>query len=344
MSMKEWMEMDIDQLELLEVTDIEKARVKHNVLKKRRKAPIWRNIAVAAVIIVGASTATSFAFPSFASQIPFMDNVISFLNGAERDYKDFETFSSDIGLAQTSNGITVMIDNAVYDGTNVTVSFAIESDYNFDGHLDVRAPNWFYVREATGGSGGGFKFTKISDNRYVGITTFTPAFKDDQPPERIEVTWEPGSFYSQSNDLEVKGDWSFAFSLNRVKGDIQIVNQTVQKEDVSFTLHSVEFTDISTVIRYEQEVPDVLLEEWVSVTPVFQVTDNLGNVYMDGTSGPGETTDDYKTFKGTSNFGTIKEGASKLFIQPIQIASLTSGKGHKKIELQPIVIDLKKYE
>ncbi|MCJ8007086.1 hypothetical protein ACFFF5_06230 [Lederbergia wuyishanensis] len=60
MSMKEWMDLDIDNLELLEVTDIEKARVKQHVLKKRKKSPVWRNIAVASVILIG----TGFTFGS----------------------------------------------------------------------------------------------------------------------------------------------------------------------------------------------------------------------------------------------------------------------------------------
>ncbi|WP_246942446.1 DUF4179 domain-containing protein [Bacillus pinisoli] len=341
MSMKEWIDMDIDQLELLDVTDVEKARVKQHVLKKREKAPIWRNMAVAAVIIVGTSTATGFAFPSLASQIPFMDNVIHFFNDAERDYKDFETFSTDVGLAQTSNGMTIMIDNAVYDGTNITVSFAIETEHDFNDDLDVRAVNWFNIVGATG-SGGTSKISKISDNRYVGVTSFTPHFKESQHPEVIEVTWEPEAFYSLSNDVEVEGDWSFAFSLNRLEGDLQLVNETVQQEGVSFTLQSIEFTDVSTVISYEQIVSDELLEKWPSVTPVFYIKDDLGHVYMDGLGGGGKSPDNGKTFYGTTDFGTIQEGASQLIIQPVEIASLMSGKGHIEIELEPIVIDLDK--
>ena len=194
MSMKEWIDMDIDQLELLDVTDLEKARVKQHVLKKRKKAPIWRNIAVAAVIIVGASIATGFAFPSLASQIPFMDNVINYFNDEEQHYKNFEAFSTDIGLAQTSNGITVMIDNAVYDGTNITVSFAIETDHAFGENLDTLAPNWFDVKGSSG-SGGTGKITKISDTRYVGLSTLTPHFKDDIYPETVQVTWSPTSIF-----------------------------------------------------------------------------------------------------------------------------------------------------
>ncbi|WP_155273194.1 hypothetical protein [Lysinibacillus sphaericus] len=63
---------------------------------------------------------------------------------------------------------------------------------------------------------------------------------------------------------------------------------------------------------------------------------------MNGTSGGGTSPDNGRTFKGSSDFGTIQEGASKLIIQPVQIASLNFGKGHTKIELEPIGIDLEK--
>lgn len=303
--------------------------------RKRLKKPL-----VAALVILGLTT-TSIAFPSIASQVPFIDNVISFFYDEEQLYKGFEEFSTNIGLVQTSNGITVMIDNAVYDGTNITVSFALETEHDFDDAMGVRAPNWFDVVGASG-VGGSHKITKISDNRYVGLSTFTPDFKDGTYPETIKVTWEPEAFNSLSNDLEVEGEWSFAFSLNRLEGDIELVNETVQNENVNFTLKSIEFTDVSTVISYEQLVSEELLKEWESVTPVFRITDDLGKVYMNGIGGAGTSTDNGRTFRGTTDFGTIQEGASKLTIQPIQIASLNYGKGHTEIELDPIVIDLKK--
>ncbi|HZG74140.1 MAG TPA: DUF4179 domain-containing protein [Chondromyces sp.] len=311
-------------------------KAKADQQKRRFKNPL-----VAAVILGLSITSVSFAFPSIAAQIPFMDNVISFFNEEERDYKNFETFSTDIGLAQTSNGTTVMIDNAVYDGTNITILYAIETKQEVEQEVEIRAMNWFDVVGASG-MGGGEKITKISDNRYVGLASFTPHFEDEMYPETIEVTWNPEAFKSLSKDLEVEGDWSFAFSLNRLEGDIELLNEIVQNENVNFTLKSIEFTDVSTVISYEQVVSDELLKEWQSVTPVFQITDDLGNVYMNGTGGGGMSSDNGKTFKGTSDFGTIQEGASKLIIQPIQIASLNYGKGHIEIELEPIVIDLKK--
>lgn len=296
----------------------------------------------AAVLILGVSTTSvAFAYPSIASQIPFMDNVISFFSDEERDYKNFENFSTDVGLAQTSNGTTVMIDNAVYDGTNITILFAVETEENEEQEVEIYAKNWFDVVD-TIGMRGSEKITKISDNRYVGLATFTPHFKSEEYPDSVEVTWEPETINGISSDLEIKGDWSFSFSLNRLEGDIELVNKTVQNEDVNFTLKSIEFTDVSTVISYEQLVSEEILKEWESVTPVFRITDDLGNIYMDETGGGGTSTDNGKKFKGATDFGSIKEGASELIIQPIQIASLNNGKGHSEIELEPIVINLKK--
>ena len=89
-------------------------------------------------------------------------------------------------------------------------------------------------------------------------------------------------------------------------------------------------------------VTDELLKKWPSVTPVFYVTDDLGHVYMNGEGGSGKSPDSGKTFKGTTDIGAIQEGASQLIIQPVEIASLMNGKGHIEIELEPIVVDLKK--
>lgn len=339
MSLKKWMDLDIDNLDLLEVTDTEKARVKQHILKKRKKAPIWRNIAVASIVLLGATVTTGFAFPSFASQIPFMDNIIGYFTDDER-FSNFETFSTDVGLVETSNGITVMIENAVYDGTNITVSYAIETEHPFGDNLGSLSHHWFDVKESIGGSGSG-EMKKITDTRYVGVSTITPHFKNDVNPETVQVTWEPTTF-SNVEGVEVTGDWSFAFSLERLEGNLELLNETVQNEDVIFILQSVEYTPVSTIISYEQVVTDELLKSWESVTPVFRVTDDLGHVYLDELGGGGMSHDNGKTFKGTTEFGTIQEGASQLIIQPIEIASLNYGKGHIEIELDPIVIDLKK--
>ncbi|WP_187118868.1 DUF4179 domain-containing protein [Bacillus marasmi] len=307
--------------------------------KEEQQKKKFINPFVAAIILGFTAITVTFAFPTIASQIPFMDHVVRYFIDEEKDLENFETFSTDVSLAQTSNGTTVMIDKAVYDGTNITISYALETEQEIKSEMEIRARNWFDVVGASG-MGGTEKITKISNNRYVGLASFTPHFSEY--PDTVEITWTPEAFSSLSNDFEIEGDWSFGFSLKRLEGDIELLNKTVQNKDITFMLQTIEFTDVSTVISYEQEVTEELFKMWESVTPVFHIKDDLGNVYMDGTGGGGMSPDNGRTFKGTSDFGKIQDGASKLIILPIQIASLNNGKGHTKIELEPIIIELKK--
>ena len=341
MSMKDWMELDIDNLETEPVTELEKQRVKQHVLKKRKKTPFWKSLGAAAVILISATTVTTFAFPSVASQIPFMNNVMSFFDDDYGQYTNFELFSDDLGLVDSDNGISILIDHAVYDGTNIIVSYALETEKNLGKSIGVSGGNWFDVKDAIG-MGGSDYIIQIDDTHYVGKAEFKPTFKTGVNPETIEVSWKPKAFYNYETSLEVKGDWSFNFSLHRVDGTVVAVNETVENEQVSLTLNSIEFTDVSTVLAYTQFASEDLRKDWLSVTPTLKVKDDLGNIYVDGLGGGGTTSDDFITFTGTTSFGAIKEGATRLFVEPTVIASLENGRGHEKIQLDAIVIELTK--
>src|SRR5690606_25435513 len=131
----------------------------------RKKPSPLRFIALSLIFMLGLTIVTTFAFPAFAAQIPFMKNVINYFVGDNNTYKDFEVYSTDIGHVQSSNGITVMIDQAVYDGTNITVSYAIETSEDLE--ADIKAKNPMHVAGAIGGSGR-LKLTKVSETRFVG--------------------------------------------------------------------------------------------------------------------------------------------------------------------------------
>ncbi|MGN7479590.1 DUF4179 domain-containing protein [Solibacillus silvestris] len=341
MNIKEWMELDIDRLETEPVTKLEKQRVKQHVLKKYKKASLWKSIGAAAVILVSATALTAFAFPSVASQIPFMNNVMSYFDDDYGQYTNFELFSDDLGLVDSDNGISILIDHAVYDGTNIIVSYALETEENLGESIMMSGGNWFDVRGANG-LGGSDRIIQIDDTHYVGLAQFTPTFKDGIFPEEIEVTWKPKAFQNYETDIVAQGDWSFNFSLNRIDGTVIALDETAENEQVRITLNSIEFTDVSTVLSYKQFASEELRKDWPSVTPVFTVKDDLGNVYVDGLGGGGTTSDDFVTFTGTTSFGAIKEGATKLFIEPTAIASLEYGRGHEEISLDAIVIDLAK--
>ena len=341
-SYKDWAHLDIESIEPVEVSAFEKEKVKRHVLKKRplKKSALWRNVAIAAVLTVGGTAAMSFAVPSIASQIPFMKNVISYFQEENR-YTHFAEFSTELGLVQTSNGVTVMIENAVYDGTSLTVAFAIETDKNYGEQIHFSGGSWFDVKGAIGMSGSS-TIEQISDTHYVGIETITSSFKKgEESPETIHVTWNPEALGNLTSDTLVEGDWSFEFALTRINGETKLVNEPTVKDGITFILQSIEQTDVSTVIQYEQTIEQAVAEKWPSVTPMFVITDDLGNVYVDHEGGGGVAYDNGITFTGTTTFDTIHENATELIIQPIAILSSLSGTGSEELPMDPIVVDLK---
>lgn len=97
------MSLNIDNLELQKVTDIEKARVKQHVLKKRKKAPIRRNIAVASVMIIG----TAFTFGTYIADAA--ETLINQLFGSRENLtqaypdvnkEEFDIFEQGLAIAQ----------------------------------------------------------------------------------------------------------------------------------------------------------------------------------------------------------------------------------------------------
>ncbi|MGM9950555.1 MAG: DUF5643 domain-containing protein, partial [Lysinibacillus sp.] len=166
--------------------------------------------------------------------------------------------------------------------------------------------------------------------------------KKESAPETVHVTWKPTAFENEAGETVIEGDWSFEFSLSRIDGDVQLVNEAVSKEGVTLRLQSIERTDISTVLQFEQTIDEAVAEKWPDVSPVFEITDDLGNAYPRSRGGGGISHDSGITYKWTITTGTIHEDATKLIIQPTTILSLMYGKGHEELPMDPIEVQLGK--
>ncbi|MFS0556265.1 DUF4179 domain-containing protein [Brevibacillus sp. 179-C9.3 HS] len=334
---KEWINIDVDQIKPLEVTDLEKARMKQRILgTKKQKAtlPFLRN-AAAAVIITGASlAAVSFAVPSLASQIPFMQGILSYFD-KEQDhfYGQYEKYASVIKQTQSSNGITMMIENAVYDGTSITIAYALETDKNVGEH--PRFDQYMDIPSASGLTGS-TDIKKISDTKYAGLVRVSPTLQKDM--DNIQVAWSPGSFTNDKTGEVFAGDWHFTFALPKMNSDIQLVNQSVSAKGVTLVINEIRTTDVSTIIHYKQIVDPSILEKWNSITPTLKVKDDLGNEYH--VEGNGGVSDHSENYQWSATIRKVDEKATKLYIQPTIIFSLGEGKGHEEHKLESIEIPL----
>lgn len=336
----EWSALDIERIEPMEVTDVEKARMKKRVIGNQRGKSvrsIWRNVAAAA-IITGTSVATlGIAFPGVAAEIPFMQGIFSYFETDEDNfYAEYGDHATAVGQVQTSNGVTVMIENAVYDGDSITIAYALETEKELG-----KAPYFSFgqslnVRDSVGLTGES-EIHQISDTRYAGVVRLSPIF--EKQPDTVQVQWAPDSFTNSTTNQVLTGDWSFNFQVTQTENEVQVVNQTASDKGVTLLINELRNTEVSTVIDYDQIIDPSLLEEWKNISPLLEVKDDLGNDYQ--VKSNGGMSEDSETYEWSDTIGIIDSKATKLYIEPTLIFSLGEGKGHEKHKMETIAVNLR---
>ncbi|CAM3271751.1 DUF4179 domain-containing protein [Filibacter tadaridae] len=338
-SYKDWLDLDIENIEPMNLSDSKKASIKNDILATRKKKKLvrLRHLLAASIIVVSTVATIGFTFPTLAAQIPFLQNIISYFNDEDTIYENYGDFATDISQLQTSNGVSVMIENAVFDGTSLTVSYAVETEIDLG--TSPRMSTSFDIKGASGMGATG-SLQKISDSTYVGLERITPHFNKAVPDE-LEVSWQPLAFKDYNANTEVKGDWQFNFKLPELDSKLQLINQSVTNHGVTMLINSFEKNGMSTVIRYEQFVEADILKQWPNVIIQFDaIQDNLGNTYIVEGNG-GKSTDDGLSYKLSGTIKSLDPNAQSLKIVPTIYFSLGSGKGMETKEMEPILIDLR---
>ncbi|RDI37256.1 DUF4179 domain-containing protein [Falsibacillus pallidus] len=335
---KKLVDISIDDIEPVAVSELEKRRVKQHVLGRKKKRKPYQGIAAAAVIVIGAGIAGSFAAPSLATQIPIIHNIMSYFTEEDSYNENFAKVAADISQTQTSNGVSVMIEDAAFDGSSITVSYAIQTDKELGETPYLKVP--FDVKGSDGmGSSG--RIEKINENTYVGTEKITPHFKG-KTPDSLVMRWEPKAFVNMKTNESVKGDWKFAFNVRSLENKKVVVNQTTEANGVSVLIQSLETNDLSTIIHYSRYVDDkAILEKWPDVSvEIKSAVDDLGNSYKVDSNG-GISRDNGISFDGSSTIKSVDPKAKSLIVVPVIYFSKGSGDGLETKEMDPIQIELK---
>lgn len=276
---KDWLDLDTNEIEPKPLTSVQKAKIKKHVLSKSKRKKRFNVRYFAAAVLLGLSVATAslITFPAIANQLPFVQSILTYF---EEDVlpKTYEEFATIVNQVQSSNGLDVMIENAVYDGTNIILTYAIQTEAELGDH--PRAEGFINVEPASGIGGTG-SIERINGTTYVGIEKVTPHFNGESP-EEVVVQWEPAAFGDFQMNTEIKGDWNFEFTLNQLPTNIQLLDQSTSQDGLTLVMKSLEHSEMATVLRYNFYVEKSILQDWpfVSIEMGGEAKDNLGNVYQ----------------------------------------------------------------
>jgi len=362
-------DVDVDEKEFeeMEVTELYKAKIKRNVMesiKQKKKITGWKRNMAVAVILVGCSVTTlALTSPAYAYRIPVIGDIFRFLDHGSTGglYDEYKDYSSVINTTEVSNGIAVTLTDAIYDGETVSVAYSLESGQDLgdtpylSGLLDMKG--------ADGGAGSN-QISKVDENHYVGLMTFTDSGHKRQ--ETINIIWNLESITNRDSKEKITGNWKFAVTLKAAESRTQLIDRYAEQEGIQVHIEKISFTPMSFIVYYGQAATEKVKNNWDGVDVDIEVKDDLGNLYSGrGNGGAGEQ-GGYK-MNWSKTFEKLDKNATKLIVTPqIRLYDYTSdrhgaleitregleskeiplpkksGKGEEKFGLEDMTIELKK--
>lgn len=279
--------------------------------KSKAKGGRWKkHIAAAAAAIIIGTTAFGIAFPTQAKEIPVIGDIFSYLSEyAHGNYAEYKDFSKSLDMVKEDKGIKITLNDAIYDGTTVMVTYTLESEKDLGGD-DIDARNYLDIKGYVGGMTGSSGVYKASENAYIGFIRMSI----DKVYDELNVRLKFDEITNYKNDFNIKGNWAFRFNIKKTDTDILMANKGVTKDEVTVNVDKITFTPMSTIIHYSQHIPEEALEGYFGAyTMLVEVKDDLGNVYSGEDNGGGGT---QNLMKFSSTYEKIDKNATKLIITP----------------------------
>ncbi|MDF2506098.1 DUF4179 domain-containing protein [Clostridium sp.] len=335
-------DVDIDETEMesMEVSDIEKAKVKKTLKKSIKKNKIWKRSIIAATVcfvMIGSIGIVGLTSPVNAAAIPVVGDIFRFLdNGRTGVYDKYKENANGINVTKESNGISVTIKDAIFDGKTLSYTYEIKSDKDLGGSpiLGGMGTSGVSIKGYKGGMTGTSGTKKVNDNTYVGQDNYS--IDRERKQINAKLNFEGIGKFNNGTEEKIKGNWKFDINLKAIESNKQYVNKEIEKDGIKVGIDNIAKTRMSVTINYTQSITEKIKEKWFSVSTDLEVKDDLGNVYKG--QGNGEQGNLYK-MKGSMTFGKINDNAKKLIIIPkIHMSNTARGvsfdKNRKETEIK----------
>ncbi|MGL6106151.1 DUF4179 domain-containing protein [Romboutsia sp.] len=267
---------------------IEKGRL----LKKKKKL---KNIKIASIVILFIVISISPLNTTIIKGLSVFNNLF---NDPIQTYSYLE-YVQDVDTTKTINGVSLTIDQIIYDGHLMQFSYTIKSknklpnkEEDFGGDLlDLDADVSLKKGDATFTSRTG-KY--VDDYTYVGIDSYMLSFKGHKAPKKTKIKFTINSIYaSDSKDEELKGPFEFKFKISP-NTDVIVIDANKSKD--GFTVDSVEISPYSIAVNYHFQ-QEMLLNSDIEMILGSKFASNFGGKFYKR-SGENEDAKDYEVRNG----------------------------------------------
>lgn len=308
-------EVETNLDELTPVSDVEKKKILKELnqkIVKDKKQSKWKRTLSAAIITLGIMTSTivGLSFTTSAEDIPFLGNIFKYFS-SDGSYVDYDENAEKLDLIQESNGITVSINDAVFDGKTLFITYMIETS------KELGDSPWVNALPTYGDSGmsGKEKISKIDKKKYIGV--IEAEHYNQNELDEIDVNWNIESISTEPNNEGTifEGNWKFQFNLKAVESQIIALNETIEEGGITFSAEKVVITPMSLLLSYEHVVTDEIMDTWDTQAIKVKVKDDLGNNYSLLSLG-GASNVDY-SLNWTATYNKLDPDATKLILTPI---------------------------
>jgi hypothetical protein len=276
--------------------------------RKKYQTKRIRFSSMAAALLICVLMALGFASPGFATTMPLLNNVFEFLHSKNLVGDEYSKYSSAINQTQTDKGITVTINQVLYDGINISVGYVVNSKQKIENPYLINKVVKINGVEKSFASGGS-SFPK--DDHTVAV------IQDLELGEKIL----PKDFNMQLKINEIDGMpgvWSFKFRVSQDSTKAQIQEVAVGK-DLSLirdglSLDEMILTPITTAFRFSGKIDDSRVE--------YMLFDDRGNqIQANGISISGKNGKTFEQYQ----FAPLEQPSKYLKLIPYQVKSVKAG-------------------
>ncbi|RDW15150.1 DUF4179 domain-containing protein [Oceanobacillus chungangensis] len=308
-------EVDTNVKEMSSVSDIEKKKIfkelNHRIGKAKKQSK-WKRALSVAIVTFGIITPAivGLSFTAYAEDIPFLGNIFNFFS-SDGSYEGYDENAEKLDLVQESNGIKISINDTVFDGKTLYITYMIETDKDLGDSPSVNSTPVYGDSGLTGSE----NISRIEEGKYISVMETEHYYSNDL--DEVDVNWniESVSTEANNNGTVYDGNWNFQFKVKAVETQYVALNETIEKGGMTFTADNIAITPMSFILSYQHVATYDIINNWDNQFVEVEVKDDLGNSYKSlSVSGYGNP----KFSKNwTATYNKLYPNATKLILTPI---------------------------